>query len=55
MDNSAIMRDEIIDTDADTEAKSNNKEIKTVPKNVSKKYNLQNTKFPYFTCFFINF
>ena len=46
MDDSAITCDEIIDA----EAKSYNKEI-----NFNEIRNLQNTKFLYFTCIFINY
>ena len=47
MDDSTIIFDEV--------RESYDEEIKTVPKNFNKKCNLQNTKFQYFTCFFINY
>ena len=48
MDDSAITCDEIIE--------SYNEETKTIPTNFNeKKYNLEYTKFLYFTCLFINY
>ena len=52
MDDSAVTCDELIGA----EAKSKNKETKTIPTNFNeKKYNLLNLKFVYFTCLFINY
>ena len=52
MDDSAVTCDEPIGA----EAKSKNKETKTIPTNFNeKKYNLLNLKFVYFTCLFINY
>ena len=47
MDDSTIIFDEV--------RESYDEEIKTVPINFNKKSNLQNTKFQYFTCLFINY
>ena len=53
-DNSVITCDQIIDVDA--EAKSYDEETKVVTTNCNeKKCNLQNKKFQYLTCIFINY
>ena len=52
MDDSVIMCDEIIDT----KANSYDKETKAIAKNFNKKKSsLENTRFLYFTCIFINY
>ena len=55
MDDSAIICDEVIDVDADAEAKSNEEAKSNDETNFNKKNNVQNVKFMYFTCIFINY
>ena len=56
IDDSAIMCDEIIKVDTEAKsndiAKSKNEETRTFNEISIKKYNVKNTKFLYFTCFF---
>ena len=55
MGDSVLTCDEIVGADADVEAKSYNEETKTIDNKFQwKKSSLQNTKFLYFTCIFIN-
>ena len=56
IDDSAIMCDEIIKVDTEAKsndiAKSKNEETRTFNEISIRKYNVKNTKFLYFTCFF---
>ena len=56
MDNLVTICDEVIDVDADAEAKSNDEAKSNNETNFNEKnITCKNTKFLYFTCIFINY